>query len=611
MKNHLIAVLFSLLLISNLFGAIDKTEQEQESLWQKLEDLKHVKGVLVTGRGKILFGYGKGDGNAFANYEKVRDYNQLIQLDLNFTANPVESLKCGANIRVQNDISGFYDNSEDILQIRDIYAEFIFFRFIQLRAGTIYEKYTPFTLIAPVDLIPLEAPLLSAYKDLALYDNFLDRNGKFPLEGLELKIGFFLEGLGSLNFNGIAAKLDDNESDGNTYDRYLFGGNIKALVLEMLEASGTIISIQDIKNTGTQEDNDNAPKVNSVLSGAAKLDIIPFLFSEKFIIKSMGADIEFAKSTFNSNIKNKHVKDDIGFANRLGVFVNVNNMIKADVGMRMIDYEFVSPGAQTRVASSGDPGDYFSDYVIQPFLFNYRFRNKIMLAKDNSDMLNYTYAMNDATPNRSGLYAKIYADLFKWVEGKVNFSRMSEIRPIARSNMQKRSFLKQSVELTVNGPDIIIDMPFLPVFSGFLMTEHVKRNDEPATTSLNPANTNVQRQLIETEDFQSTVKGASVSIQVLKKLSLSALYQVYSYKGRKVIDIYKSHEPIKIDGYEVIDYVEPIKNSLKGLGITYHLSKMSVLQGDYIITEYEDTDPDNKENNYSIDYFRLLLLLRF
>ena len=285
-------------------------------------------------------------------------------------------------------------------------------------------------------------------------------------------------------------------------------------------------------------------------------------------------------------------------------------MIQADVGLRMIDYEFVSPGAQTRVASSGDPGDYFSDYVIQPFLFNYRFRNKIMLARDNGDMLNYTYAMNDATPNRSGLYAKIYADLFKWVEGKADFSRMSEIRPIARSNMQKRSFLKQSIELAVNGPNII-DMPFLPVLSGFLMTENVKRNDETATTSSNATNLIVQKQLIETEDFQSTVKGASISIQVLKKLSLSALYQIYSYKGRKVIDIYKSHEPILIDGYEIINYKEPIKNSLKGFGLTYHLSKMSVLQGDYIITEYEDTNPDNEKSNYSIDYLRLLLLLRF
>ena len=607
MKDHLIAVLFSLLLISNLFGVLDKTAQEQESLRQKLEDLKHVKGVLVTGRGKVLFGRGEGDGNAFTNYEKVRDYNQLIQLDLNFTANPVESLKIGANIRVQNDISGFYANSEDILQIRDIYAEFIFFRFIQLRAGTIYEKYTPFTLIAPVDLIPLDAPLLSAYKDLDLYDNFLDRNGRFPLEGLEAKTGFFLKGMGSLNFNGIAAKLDGYESDGNSYDRYLFGGHINAFVLEMLEASGTIISIQDLKNTGIQDY--NAPKKNFVLSGAAKLDIVPFLFTEKFIIKSMGADIEIAGSTFNSNIKKKNMKVDAGFANRLGAFVNVNNMIKADVGLRMIDYEFVSPGAQTRVASSGDPGDYFSDYVIQPFLFNYRFRNKIMLARDNGDMLNYTYAMNDATPNRSGLYAKIYADLFKWVEGNVNFSRMSEIRPVARDNMQKRSFLKQSIELSVNAPNII-DMPFLPVFSGFLITENVKRKDDPDTT-LNSTNSILLEKVIETENFQSTVQGASITIQALKKLSLSGLFQVYSYKGRKVIDIYKSHQPILIDGYKVINYKEPIKNILMGFGLTYHLSKLSVLQGDYIITEYEDTNPDNKENNYSIDNLRLLLLLRF
>jgi len=608
MKNGLLIILLLLVLISNLSGILDTTEQEQEKLREQVEGLKFVKGVLVTGRGKVIFGYAKGDGNAFTNYEKVRDYNQIIQLDLNFNANPLESIRCVANIRAQNDISGFYAKSGDVLEVRDIFVEFILFRFIQLRGGTIYEKYTPFTLIAPVNLIPLDAPLLKIYKEEALYDNFLNQNGKFPLEGLEAKTGFLLGKLGSLNLNGFAAKLDGYQSDGNSYDRYLFGTQINTYLLKMLTATGTITSLQDLLDTGTQDPNE--PRYNYVISGAARLDIIPFFFSEKFFIKSAGADIEIAQSKFNENKKNENSQDDIGYANRLGGFININDMLKADAGVRMIDYEFVSPGAQSRVATSGASGDYFSDFNIQPVLYHYSFNNKIMLARDNGDMLNYTYAMNEATPNRTGLYTKIYGNLLKWIEGKVDFSQMKEIRPIARSNQQKRSFLRQSIQIAVNGPEII-DFPFLPVIQGFIITENVKRDDEPATTSLNPANTNVSKQLIETEDFKSIVKGASITIEVLKKLSVSAIYQIYNYQGRKFIDIYKSHEPIEIDGYTIIDYKEPVKNNLQGIGITYHASKLSVLQGDYIIQEYENTDPVYEKENYSIENWRLLLRLRF
>jgi len=613
MKRYLITVLVLLILSSNLLSTLDMDEENK--ILDKLEELKSITGVLVTGRGKVFFGAYKGSNGDFTNYNKVKDYKQVIQLDLDFSAQPLNSLKFAGILRFENDISGYWGTG-NILSVRDIYAEMILLRFIEIRAGTLYEKFTPFTLYAPVEIAPLDAPLLKIYKDIQLYDNYLDKYPKFPLEGFRIKSGLMAPDLLSINLVGMAVKLDDSSSAGNSFDRFLFAGHGNCLALNAVYISGTYISIQDLEDTG--EPLFNQPLKNNITSGEAKLDIIPFLFSEKFIIKSFGGEVEIAKSSFNSNTSTNIVKPVEGYANQIAGFINLMDILEAKAGFRAIDYEFVSPGAQTRMTTPLFDRDYFEDLNLHNFYFDYSYRNKVMMTRDNQDWLNLTYPMNTATPNRIGLFSQINAHYRTFLTAKIEIHQMEELRPVAASNNNKRSFSRTVRSAKIDTSKMLTDfipalLPkivygFFPEIEGFYITERTQRDDDPETTS---ETANIAATLFEKEDYKVNIIGYSIIITPLKKLSLAGLYQKYRTEGRHILDGYVSHQPLLIAGYKV--YFTKEENELYGTGLIYKLEKASRIHIDYMIKEMRFINPytDKIYYNHNINSLRALLLAKF
>ncbi len=577
-----------------IFGTMLHSEIEQrDTILAKLEELKNIKKVLITGRAKVIFNSASANGDSFINYEKTRDYNQLIQLDLNFLAHPLEILKLGTTLRFENDISGFFGTG-DMLDIRELYGEILLLRFIKIRIGTLYEKFTPFTLWAPVKLVPLDAPLFSLHKDIALYDNYLDKAEAFPLEGLSINSAF-KAGEIRMDITGLATKLDDNTTVGNSFDRYLFGANGKIVYNKIAAFALNWVSIQDLKNTGSPVYNN--PLRSDVVSGEATIDFAPILFTPKFNINSFGVEGELALSSFKSNINiDSTVK---GVANRIKLFLKYNNMLNLEAGWRGIEYEFVSPGAQTRVSTPGGEGDFFEDLVgLPPFLTDYYYRNKIMVSRDNLDFLNFTYPMNIATPNRTGIFGNIGIDYKTFVHTKFELSSMQEVRPVSTPNRNKRSFFRNEGEVSINIPTIV-GIDYLPEVGGFYILEHSKREDWLATAGTN---------LNEKEDCKVTVLGVNIMLQLVDKLSVIGMYQNYKIKGPKVVDSYYTHQPIIIAGYLPDEngnttYNFDIENVVVGAGLIYELTKVSKIQLDYLNKEYV--------NNYTINNVRLLFVTKF
>ena len=626
MKIALIILLSLVCTSGNIFGSLDKEDQYNEDILDKLEDLKYTRGVVIKGRGKVELGGAYGSGTNFSGLP-VRDYINLIQLDLDFLASPVEIIKLGATIRFENDISGYYGTG-DLVDFRQLWAQVIVFRFVTIKVGTIFEKFTPFTLIAPVDLLPLNNPLFSQYRDISLYDNYLDHQERFPLEGANMDFGFYLDRNTTIKFKGLAAKLDDNENEGNSYDRYLFGSSAHFEYYTTASLKGTWVSIRDLESTGLPVPEYNNPLMNNVLSGQAKLDIAPTLFSSKDPIRSVGVEGEIAKSTFNSNTLintggaegNANQDSDFiifydleGYANQVNGFLNFNNLIEIKGGWRSIDYSFTAPGAQTRVATPGGASRYFADYGFSSFMHEYDYHNNISIRRYNNDLLNFTYPMNIATPNRTGLFSQIAIKLDKAITGVFGISSMEELRPVAAPNINKRSFSRQTggVKLSISE---LIDLSIAPEISGFFILEKNSRNDFSETTNVIINNVVVTNRN-ETENCQVKVFGFSILYRIIKKSYIFGVYQQYSIKGIKTIDEYSSNQPIRIKGYTIYDY--DIKNNVIGGGLIYAFGRNIKVQVDYTTKKLDDETVILSESgakvdqHYQINNLQALFTVRF
>ena len=610
MKEITIYMLVMMLLAGSLSAFIDEGDEKQEQILEKLDALKNIQGVMVTGRGKGVFEAGLGSDNYFTNQSRARDYNHFLQMDVNFLAVPTKNFEMGGTLRLQNDLSGFWGLRGDDIYPRDLYAELILLRFVNLRVGQLYEKFNPLTLWAPIDALPIRSELLYEYHKEDLYDNFLDMHDNFPLLGARLRADFNIEGIGSSTLKGIASKIGEG-ADGispDIYDRYLFGAQADLRYQKSMKAAGAWTSLRDIEDSGMPVN--VYPMQIDVISGTIEYDAAPMLFTEKSIFKHVGVEADFAKSTYNDTIilnnilvgtnlsTVTNIRDVDGMANNIAVYIQADK-IKIKAGYRLIDYEFISPGAQTRMIKSPGHGTTFEESGAEPFLYEFNYQNSPVISKDYYDGLNFTYPMNKATPNRKGIFSELTANLGMLALG-AEIDILQEVKPIGTDNDENRSFNRMLGYISSKlGKGFEI--------SGFYMNESVKRNDDVDTDWIN-----------ETENLVVDGLGAELVFRFFEKLSLIGVYQTYLISGRKIMDIYASQEPLYISSYMLMDDQPDIgkivagldiQNNLIGLGFIYAFNKALRLQTDYLMKTY--INKKNEALNYNINTMRMLLTAKF
>jgi len=598
MKKYLLMVLVMILFFSSILsGFVDKGEENREKILKKLDELKYIKGVLLSGRGKIYMDAVKGSGLFFQEATTVKDYNQHIQLDMNILTRPVDIVEAGAEVRFKTDLSTepYLEEGKNII-LRNIFAQFIFFEFIKLRFGSLYEHYTPFTLYAPLDLIPMRSELFFPYYREEQYDHLLYNKDDFPLKGGSMQMEFLIPYFdGILGIKGLAVKIGEGDINlGNSYDRYFFAEHSYLTLNDFFKTSVTWAEIRDLEDTNTT--NYNTPVLNDVIAGSWEFDIAPWLFvRDKALIISLGFEGESAVSWHDTDTDSPLVKNIKGFAHSVNFFTGLKNIGKFKAGWRSIDYEFVAPAAQTRMATPAGESKNYINMALPPMLPDYSYRKFIRLSRDYNDILNFTYPMNEATPNRTGFFGELSMDL-KYLNLSSQASVMSERRPVGAPNENKRSFVRNANEISFPFPEIL-DLSvqprgLVPEISFFNIIERVKREDFNATILSNQN---------EAEDCKVDVFGMDVVFVPLKVLSLSALYQVYTVKGRKINDVYASHEPLQISGYQHQEF--HIKNTIIGFGLQYSFSPVTQFQLDYFIKEYSDV--------YKMNQLRALFQMTF
>jgi len=591
MKRILIIFALILALMTNLFSFIDEDEEEMELLERKLDDLKAIEGILFSGRGKIYYDSARGDGQLFKTIDKRVDYNQLVQLDLNFLGRPLQILEGGGSMRFETDVSeNPWETESKIFKVRDLYAEIVLLEFIEIRFGTLYERLTPFTLYAPIDIIPLRSELFFNYYQNDIYDNYLHNHPNFPLEGLRVQFELIFPNIGSYKFKTIVAQLDGTGFAGNSYERFLFGVMNTLKYNKAMQLDLTWTSIQDLKETGSPVY--NHPLLNNVYSARGELDAVPLLFTDKSPIKSAGIEGELAMSTYNSNILDSSLKATNGYANEIAGFVNYNDIAKIRGGYRAIEYNYVAPGAQTGLAFPGGESITFQGLGLPGFAFDYYYQHSVRISRNYWNPLNFTFPMNTATPNRAGLFADINANLGV-IRTFIEVNSMEEMAPVPWPTDLKRKFSRLTGEISLPLGEFL-NIRLLPEISGFYIEETVDRDDALETSGSN---------LIEAENFKSKVTGGEVKFSPLANLALIGMYQEYKVNGKKIIDLYSTHKPLRIDGYLPAYYA--YSESVYGVGLIYSMSKTIFIQSDYLIKEYNYSP--QKSQQFTLNHFRAML----
>jgi hypothetical protein len=501
-------------------------------------------------------------------------------MDLDFEANPMRIVRAGASLRFRNDLSGYY-GAGDSLTFRNLWGEIVLFRFLTLRLGMVYENYTPLTLSAPVELLPLSNPTLSAYRDNMLYDAYLDRKDRFPFEGVTMNADFSGDGH-SLNLRAIAAKLDEAGNAGNSFDRYLFGGHAAYGWNKFLETKATWVSLRDLRDTGTPVF--NTPVAQDVCSLVFKYDLLKQIGKKD----SGGIEAEFARSFFKTDASLTNTPAVSAGAVRVNAFVTLMRSLLIRVGWQAVPYEFVAPAAQTRIAFPGGTAQIFSSAGLDGFLFDYELNNRVKLGRNNRDLLNASRAMNEATPNRTGLAGQAVLNIRKAVKLSLDASRLSEMRPVSASNGNLRSYRRISGQFSLP-TDEWTGRSFFPVIGGFLMMEDIDRKDDPDSSGS------------EREDCRIRAAGVNAEIRVTVKFSLTGLYQWYGITGRRIFDDYSSGDALKIAGYTPVSF--GLTQTLKGGGAVWSFSRNIRIQGDYLVRA--------EEGRVSVSETRVLFTMMF
>ena len=596
--------LFSLTAAASAF--VDKADIQKEELLKQIDALKIVKGIYLSGTGNVFFNGSFGGGNEFTNVPRKSDYSPLVQLDINFNAFPLPILECGAIIRLQSDLSGqAFGNS---VTVESLFSELTLYRFIILRFGQLYEKLTPFTLIAPVDAVWTRSELFNRYFSEDVRLKHLEMDGTFPLEGMSAKAEFLLSPRDVWSLKAIAAKIADNTSPGYSYDRYMLSGSTGLRLSDIVTGQVSWISFHDITNSGPMTN--NTPKYDGVLSAAAGLNAAPFLGPLKKWLKGLGVEGEAARSSWSEDTRNMNPTN--GMALTADVFVNLLDIVKLKAGTRYVEYEFVSPGCQTRIVTPGMPDSMFlaSGYYgrnglqLEAGPAEVGLKRNIQFTRDNNDILNFAYAMNEATPNRNGLFGNIEIN-HKIIKISADASMAREIRPIGAGNADNpRNFTRLEAEGSIVLSELV-GIPQLPKISGFYVFETDKRLDLAGTPAID-----------ESETLGINILGAELVVPVTKKLRLVATYQNFTVKGLKWVDGYnaKLQNALPISGFMHMDY--DISERIVGAGLIWNLAKPVTFQLDYTFRSLANKSLDitaatAEDVSYDMHQIRALLHLMF
>jgi len=263
--------------------------------------------------------------------------------DLGVNAQPNETLRASATLRLQNSFGGFYGDGSQFI-FRQLRLDGIISKKVKYEIGDIDLELSKYTLFNSNEIYNnYESDILAQRRSVVEYENFNFGN-KWRLQGAHIETSLrFKSGIEKVGLRFFATR-NRRYTPSITPDRYMLGGRVDLVQSRMIQIGGNYVYLFDAAGTVSSPGQTNQ---NQVITGDWKVnhftDKIDYSFYGE-VGKSYNVYSLNEKDTVTSSKKFK----ESGFYD-LGVSAKYKPLLlKVFANYRHVGVDFFSSGAQTR-----------------------------------------------------------------------------------------------------------------------------------------------------------------------------------------------------------------------------------------------------------------------
>lgn len=263
--------------------------------------------------------------------------------DLGVNAQPNETLRASATLRLINSFGGFYGDGSQFV-FRQIRLDGIIGKKVKYEIGDIDLSLSKYTLFNSNEIYnDYESDILTQRRSVVEYENFNFGN-KWRLQGAHIETSLrFTSGIEKIGLRFFATR-NRRYTPSVTPDRYMLGGHVDVVQSRMIQIGGNYVYLFDAAGTVSSPGLTNK---NQVITGDWKVNH----FTDKMDFSFYG-EVGMSNNVYSQNevdtiSSSKRFKES-GFYD-LGVSAKYKPLLlKVFANYRNVGADFFSSGAQTR-----------------------------------------------------------------------------------------------------------------------------------------------------------------------------------------------------------------------------------------------------------------------
>jgi hypothetical protein len=481
--------------------------------------------------------------------------------DLGINAEPNESLRASAILRIKNEFGGFYGDGS-LLLFRQLRLEGVLNKFLKYEIGDIDIGLTPYTIYNFDEIYhDYEADVFSVRRSIVHYENF-NYGNKWRVQGFNAIAALkFAKGIERISFRGFATR--NRAALFSFYpDRLMIGGRIELMQSKNFVIGGNYVGLSDIYQT---DSNKVTNYDNRIFTGDFKAGI-----DNDKIALFLSGEAGFSQYQYDTSGM-VITKDTASGFYDLGLTAKYKPLgIRFSVNYRYVGENYSSPAAQTRriydFGVPGQSGDYRSGMIYSnignnfasnrnPILFDRLTQENMRNVTIQTMLMPYLPQYNNitpygiATPNRQGITLNAgIGEQDKVIKADVTADFLNEVT--GEGNPEKRKFTGIKGGMAFSLSTLLKYEKVFNLNFG-IRNEHTQREGSNAV------------------DLKSNLIDAGLTVEFVRNLDLLLGYKILTAKGNEFLarrDAFNF-----ITGYDQYDI--DMTEGIFALGGRYRFSK--------------------------------------
>lgn len=513
--------------------------------------------------------------------------------DLGVNAQPNETLRASATLRLSNNFGGFYGDGSQFI-FRQLRLDGIIGKKVKYEIGDIDLELSKYTLFNSSEIYnDYESDIFAQRRNVVEYENFNFGN-KWRLQGANMETSLrFTKGIEKVGLQFFATR-NRRYSTPSSPDRFMLGGRLGLVQSRSIQIGGNLIYLYDAVGSVPSAGLTNQ---NLVTTGDWKLTH----FTDKMDYSFYG---EVGKSNNKYHVLDRDTVKSNDYFYDLGVSAKYKPLLlKVFANYRYVGADFFSSGAQTRRINDNGylgakgantlglfdqldnnttqrgamGGATMLDYVSDQNLRNLNLQNTLMMF---NPAYNNLTPYGQATANRKGLtFGASIGNSEKVIKADVTADLLSEVRSVGDTTNALREFLG--------------------VKGGFMLNAHkLLRYEKAIVFTVGARYEQTKRGGTAPVDLTSTLIDLGLAVEVVKNLDLLGGIKTINAKGNEYIYLRNAFNQIdSISNFNNVNLNQ--SQFLYSFGARYRFSKNTYFTVNGVSQSVKFVDAANR--NYQID----------